>query len=76
MTLGSAWKQPFQKQEIQQDIILPGYQLHRDQITFADVRVNGITAQLLKEKRSIVESLWPEFHDSNSKILLIILFIT
>lgn len=61
MTLGGACKHPFQKQKIQQDIILPGYQLHRDQIIFADARVNGITGQLLKEKRSTVEPLWPEF---------------
>lgn len=75
MTLNSACKQPFQKEEIQWDIILPGYQLHKLQISFPDGRVKGITEQVLKKKRSTVEPLWPEFPDSNSKILLIILFV-
>lgn len=75
MTLSGACKQPFQKGEIQWDIILPVYQLHRNQISFTDVWVKGTTGQVLKEKISTMEPLWPEFPDSNSKISLIILFI-
>lgn len=79
MTLSDTCKQAFQKEEIQWDMMVPGYQLYRNQSSlhwqeggklYVHKTMWSIMEKVVKEKRSVIEYLWVEFPGGNKIILI------